>query len=187
MLRLKAGPKPPGLADTVTVASGKSLKTMPRFQLPRRQFLLAATPMLAAGWAAAQIAARVPATDIPAAKQTAPAALAKQLQAGGTKPVILQVGFEKLYAEAHIPGSIYAGPARNPEGLTALRAAAAKYAKDQRIVIYCVCCPWTRCPNMGAAYQALTAAGYTNVEALYIADNFGADWVKPGYPVTHAS
>lgn len=160
---------------------------MPTFQLPRRQFLVAAAPLLAAGWAAAQTAARVPATDIPAAKQIAPAALAKELQAAGAKPVILQVGFEKLYTEAHIPGSIYAGPARTAEGLTVLRAAAAKSAKNERIVIYCGCCPWSRCPNMGAAYKALTAAGYTNIEALYLADNFGTDWVKPGYPVTHAS
>jgi thiosulfate/3-mercaptopyruvate sulfurtransferase len=25
--------------------------------------------------------------------------------------------------------------------------------------------------------------GFTNVKILYIADNFGADWVEKGYPV----
>jgi hypothetical protein len=25
--------------------------------------------------------------------------------------------------------------------------------------------------------------GFTNVEVLYLADNFGADWVSKGYPV----
>jgi hypothetical protein len=25
--------------------------------------------------------------------------------------------------------------------------------------------------------------GFTNVKVLYIADNFGADWVERGYPV----
>jgi hypothetical protein len=25
--------------------------------------------------------------------------------------------------------------------------------------------------------------GFTNVKVLYIADNFGADWVNKGYPV----
>jgi hypothetical protein len=26
--------------------------------------------------------------------------------------------------------------------------------------------------------------GFTHVKVLYIADNFGDDWVNPGYPVT---
>jgi hypothetical protein len=27
--------------------------------------------------------------------------------------------------------------------------------------------------------------GFTNVKALYLADNFGADWADRGYPVEH--
>jgi thiosulfate/3-mercaptopyruvate sulfurtransferase len=26
--------------------------------------------------------------------------------------------------------------------------------------------------------------GFRNVKALYIADNFGTDWIEKGYPVT---
>jgi len=29
----------------------------------------------------------------------------------------------------------------------------------------------------------LRALGFTNVKSLYIANNFGADWVEKGYPV----
>ena len=51
-----------------------------------------------------------------------PKALAARLtQAGGTKPVVLHVGFHVLYRGKHIPDSIYAGPGREPEGLELLK------------------------------------------------------------------
>ena len=50
-------------------------------------------------------------------------------------------------------------------------------------MIYCGCCPWSHCPNVKPADDALRAMGFTNVKVLYIADNFGADWVNKGYPV----
>ena len=37
--------------------------------------------------------------------------------------------------------------------------------------------------NIAAAYGALHAMGFTRVKVLYIADNFGDDWVKRGYRV----
>ena len=36
---------------------------------------------------------------------------------------------------------------------------------------------------MAAAYDALRALGFKQVKALYIADNFGTDWINKGYPV----
>ena len=56
-------------------------------------------------------------------------------------------------------------------------------AQNTAIVIYCGCCPWSHCPNVHPAYQMLHSLGFTNVKALYIADNFGTDWVDKGYPV----
>ena len=32
--------------------------------------------------------------------------------------------------------------------------------------------------------KELRNLGYTNVRVLYIANNFGADWVDKGYPTT---
>jgi rhodanese-related sulfurtransferase len=93
------------------------------------------------------------------------------------------VGFKKLYDQAHIPGAIYAGPANGEDGLAKLKAEAEKLPRAAPIVIYCGCCPWNRCPNMGAAYSALKAMGFSQLKALYIADNFGQDWVDKGYPV----
>jgi rhodanese-related sulfurtransferase len=138
---------------------------------------------LALAWAVLAVPpALAAATDvIPATALIQPAELAAALKA--RPPVILQVGFSKLYEQAHIPGAIYAGPGRNDEGVANLKVQAGKLARDAEVVIYCGCCPWNRCPNMGAAFDALKAMGFTHVRALYIAENFGQDWVDRGYPV----
>jgi rhodanese-related sulfurtransferase len=130
------------------------------------------------------LAQHAPAASIPAADLIQPADLAATLKsASAPKPLILQVGFRKLYAQAHIPGSEYVGAAGEDAGLQSLRDRAAKLGKDTAIVIYCGCCPWSHCPNIAAAYGALHAMGFMRVKVLYIADNFGDNWVKPGYPM----
>ncbi len=101
----------------------------------------------------------------------------------GEKPLLIQVGSHVLYAQAHIPGSEYIGPASDPNGLQRLRARVESLPRNQFIVIYCGCCPWTHCPNMKPADDALHAMGFTNVKSLYFANNFGTDWVDKGYPV----
>lgn len=55
--------------------------------------------------------------------------------------------------------------------------------KNRAIVVYCGCCPWSRCPNVGAAWDKLQALGYKNVKVLYIPKNFGENWAELGYPV----
>ena len=40
-----------------------------------------------------------------------------------------------------------------------------------------------RCPTVNPASDALRTMGITNVKVLYIASNFGDDWVQKGYPV----
>jgi hypothetical protein len=138
--------------------------------------LLLAAPLLLCGGAEAA------ATDvIPASALIQPAELAGDLKQA--PPTILQVGFKKLYDQAHIPGAIYAGPTNGEDGLARLKAEAEKLPRTAPIVIYCGCCPWNRCPNMGAAFTALKAMGFSQLKALYIAENFGQDWVDKGYPV----
>ncbi len=110
-------------------------------------------------------------------------ALNQMLQSSREKPAMFQIGSRLMFMQAHIPGSQYAGPGSQPEGLAQLRAHAATLAKGQLIVLYCGCCPWNRCPNVGPAYAELTRLGYTNVKVLYIASNFGVDWVSKGYAV----
>lgn len=109
--------------------------------------------------------------------------LANSLQSAKQKPLVLQVGPHTLYAQAHIPGSEYMGAGSSDEGKQKLRERVKALPKNTAIVIYCGCCPWGHCPNMHPAYQLLHSLGFTNVKALYIADNFGTDWVNKGYPV----
>jgi thiosulfate/3-mercaptopyruvate sulfurtransferase len=135
--------------------------------------------------ACAAAAEKIPASSIPAENLVQPADFAAALQAhAGPAPLILQVGFRKLFDEAHIVGAEYVGAAGESDGLATLRARVAKLPKDSAILIYCGCCPWSKCPNMGAAFAALRELGFSNVKAMYIRKDFGTDWIDKGYPVT---
>lgn len=103
--------------------------------------------------------------------------------AKSTKPLLFQVGSHMLYVQAHIPGSEYIGQGNTPDGLQRLGNRVSKLPKKILIVLYCGCCPWSHCPNVNPAYDALAKLGFTNVKVLYMANNFGADWVDKGYPI----
>ena len=135
------------------------------------------TPMLLAG---ATLLSAMPADDWKDADQIQPKDLADRLAKGGTKPMILQVGFERNYRVKRIPGAIYAGPGNKPEGLDSLKRTVASTPKDREIVLYCGCCPWVNCPNMKPAFALLREAGFKNVKALVIETNFGKDWIEKG-------
>src|SRR5271165_6795767 len=143
------------------------------FALVQRSCLGAALAALAFVPGASQIPAQstVPTADpdsalsIPAAQLIQPDALSQLLKSKGTdKPLVFQVGSHVLYAEAHIPGSTYAGPGSQPAGLELLRGTTATLSKSQPIVLYCGCCPWDHCPNLGPAFQKLHELGFTNVK-----------------------
>ena len=112
-----------------------------------------------------------------------PKDLAARLQAAGSKPALIHVGFAVLYRGKHIPQSIYAGPARTADGLDALKKAVAAMPRDREIVVYCGCCPYDMCPNVKPALAALRGMGFTHVKALVLPTNFAADWINRGYPV----
>ena len=127
----------------------------------------------------------VPADDaIPAKHLMLPEELVPLLgKTGADKPLVLQVGPHVFYAEAHPPGAEYAGAGNSESGLQALRDRVKSLPHDRFVVLYCGCCPWKKCPNVHPAYQQLASLGFHNVKVLYIADNFGKDWVAKGYPV----
>jgi len=123
------------------------------------------------------------ASAIPVARQMNPEDLVKLLQSSGKeKPLMLQVGSHVLFTQAHIPGSEYVGAASTDAGLQQLRKRVESLPHSTFIVLYCGCCPWSHCPNVKPADDALHAMGFTNVKVLYIADNFGTNWVDKGYP-----
>ena len=122
--------------------------------------------------------------SIPQSQLIQPDALNRMLQTGGTnRPLVLQVGSHVMYSQAHIPGSFFAGPGSQSDGLKLLESIVAKVPKGRFIVLYCGCCPWNRCPNVGPAYKRLHEMGFTNVKVLYLANNFGDDWLYKGYRV----
>ena len=134
--------------------------------------------------ALASVALAYQANLIPASRLINPDELVTILQSNTSeKPLMIQVGSHVLYSQAHIPGSEYIGPASSESGLQSLRKRVKSLPRNKFIVLYCGCCPWSHCPNIGAAYQALHALGFTQVKVLYIADNFGDNWVDKGYPV----
>jgi len=84
--------------------------------------------------------------------------------------------------QAHIPGAEYIGATSSSQGLGSLRTRVKTLPHEAQIVLYCGCCPWEHCPNIAPAYAELQKLGFKNVKVLYIANNFGADWVDKGYP-----
>ena len=79
------------------------------------------------------------------------------------------------------------GAASEEDGVKVLRERVATLHKDRAIVIYCGCCPWSKCPNIAAAYDTLQQLGFTNVKVIYIADDFGTNWVDQGFPTAKGS
>ena len=162
--------------------------------MPKRDYLRRPVKIAKIALAAAAIAALLSlwgstvaayqASLVPGSRLISPEELVKVLQSPKSeKPLLIQVGSRVLYAQAHIPGSEYIGPASSESGLQQLRKRVEPLPRSKFIVIYCGCCPWSHCPNIKPADDALHAMGFTNVKVLYMANNFGADWVDKGYPV----
>ena len=126
----------------------------------------------------------VPSDDaIPRAQLITPEELNQSLKSAKQKPLILNVGPRSMFTQAHIPGAEYMGAGSSDAGQQKLRDRVKSLPKNSAIVIYCGCCPWGHCPNMHPAFQLLHSLGFTNVKAVYIANDFGTDWVNKGYPV----
>ena len=120
---------------------------------------------------------------IPQAHLLTPEQLNHALKTAKPKPLILNVGPRSMFTQAHVPGAEYMGAGSSDAGQQKLRERVKSLPKNAAIVIYCGCCPWGHCPNMHPAYQLLNSLGFTNVKAVYIANDFGTDWVNKGYPV----
>jgi thiosulfate/3-mercaptopyruvate sulfurtransferase len=126
--------------------------------------------------------------SIPEKQLIQPAELNRMLAANsGEKPLMFQVGSRVLFDQAHISGSEYTGPGSQQAGLDLLKKRVATVSKNKAIVIYCGCCPWNRCPNVGPAFRLLQSLGFTQVKVLYVANNFGSDWAEKRYPVARGN
>ena len=110
-----------------------------------------------------------------------PASLAQEIQSA-KPPQVLCVAFPVLYRSRHILHAVDAGPGAKPEGLEALKKAAAALPKSADIVIYCGCCPMVKCPNIRPAYRTLREMGFTHIRVLDIRTNMHEDWYNKDFP-----
>ena len=108
-----------------------------------------------------------------------PALLAQQIKAGKTDtPLILNIG-----AVQDIEGAKHIGPVSDPANLAAFKKAIADLPQNTLIVIYCGCCPFTKCPNIKPAFDELKRLGFTNAKVLDLPTNLKTNWIASGYPL----
>ncbi len=106
-----------------------------------------------------------------------PAFLAKNIRENKQLPIILSVGPMAL-----IPHSTDLGSASEPKNLENLKKDLQKFPKDKSIVIYCGCCPFTKCPNVRPAIELLKEMKFTNFHLLNLPTSIKADWIDKGFP-----
>ena len=119
------------------------------------------------------------------AQTVKPADLVKEIAntKGANKPVVVCAGFRVLYEGAHIPGAVFRGPATSPQGVDDLKKWAQGVSRSSNVVVYCGCCPFTQCPNIRPAFEALRSMGFTHLRVLLIPEDFATNWLGNGYPV----
>jgi hypothetical protein len=110
----------------------------------------------------------------------APADLAKVLNnPKSPQPVIYSIGMQAI-----IKSSVDIGPTMRTENLNVLKQKLSKLSKNSQIVIYCGCCPFSRCPNIRPAMALLKSMQFTNYKLLNLPENIKVDWIDLGYPMS---
>ncbi|WP_428331498.1 rhodanese-like domain-containing protein [Mucilaginibacter sp.] len=93
-------------------------------------------------------------------------------------PVILNIG-----AVEDIKGAKHIGAVSTDKNMNLLKNTVAALPKSTVIVIYCGCCPFTKCPNIRPAYIELKKLGFTQIKLLDLPVNLQTNWVAKGYPL----
>jgi thiosulfate/3-mercaptopyruvate sulfurtransferase len=110
----------------------------------------------------------------------APADLAKVLNnPKAPQPIIYSIGMQAI-----IKNSIDIGPTMRVENMNTLKLKLNKLPKNSQIVIYCGCCPFSRCPNIRPAMALLKSMQFTNYKLLNLPQNVKVDWIDLGYPMS---
>ena len=110
----------------------------------------------------------------------APADLAKTLNnPKSAQPIVFSIGMQAI-----IKGSIDIGPAMVADNLNVLKQKLGKLPKNAQIVVYCGCCPFSRCPNIRPAMDLLKNMQFTNYKLLNLPQNVKVDWIDKGYPMS---
>lgn len=108
-----------------------------------------------------------------------PSVLAQELKLPkDQQPVIIDVG-----PAGAIQNALTAGPAEHADGIRNLKVYLKDIPKNKEVVIYCGCCPFTKCPNIRPAFKTLLSMGFKNPKLLNLSHNLKADWIDKGYPL----
>ncbi|HWZ15402.1 MAG TPA: hypothetical protein VNW95_09210 [Mucilaginibacter sp.] len=108
-----------------------------------------------------------------------PGELATALNSPNTgKPVIFNIG-----AVEDIKGAKHIGAVSKTETLESFKKALYGLPRDTKIVIYCGCCPFAKCPNIRPAFSLLAGLGFTNIKVLDLPVNLKTNWRDKGYPM----
>jgi hypothetical protein len=94
------------------------------------------------------------------------------------KPNVFNIG-----AVEDIKGARHIGAVSNQQNEENFKNALQGLKKNTSIVIYCGCCPFTKCPNVRPAFSTLQKLGFTNVKILDLPVNLKTNWVDKGYPL----
>jgi len=94
------------------------------------------------------------------------------------RPVIFNIG-----PVQQIKGAIAIGPVTKTDNLEKLKQQLAKLPKDKEVIIYCGCCPYSRCPNVRPAFELLQKLKFKNAKLLNLPSNLNDDWISKGYPL----
>ena len=95
------------------------------------------------------------------------------------KPLIFSIGMQAI-----IKSSVDIGPAMVADNLKTMKQKLEKLPKNTSIVVYCGCCPFSRCPNIRPAMQLLKDMQFTNYKLLNLPQNVKVDWIDKGFPLS---
>ncbi|HUL34556.1 MAG TPA: rhodanese-like domain-containing protein [Candidatus Eisenbacteria bacterium] len=109
-----------------------------------------------------------------------PGVLAKELKNSTSAPMVIFVGFHRLYTAGHIKGAVYHGTTSSPEGLKEFTDWVKTQPRAANIVIYCGCCPMEHCPNVRPAFKELQSLGFHHIRVLILPNDFATDWAGQG-------
>lgn len=93
------------------------------------------------------------------------------------KLLIISIG-----PDAVVKGSVNIGATHDAHNLDKLKNYLKDVPKDKQIVIYCGCCPFSRCPNIRPAFKLMMDLGFKNTKLLNVPHNIKTDWIDHDYP-----
>ena len=105
-----------------------------------------------------------------------PKLLSYEIESGKDIPKIISIGPGVV-----IKNSIGIGECRYNENIEKLKSLVSGYKKDDKIVLYCWCCPFKDCPNIRPAFSLMNKLGFKNHKLLNIKNNIKSDWIDMGY------